>query len=87
MDLRTTRSTVRFTHPFLLPGYEEDLPAGDYEVIVEEEPLQGLSFAAYRRIASYLLIRTPGGSSITEMRPINPRDLEAALSRDRTLSG
>lgn len=86
MDLRTRRSTVRFTRPFLLSGYDEDLPAGEYEFIVEEELLQGLSFEAYRRTASYLLIHAPGGSGGKELRPVSPRDLDAALDRDRSLS-
>lgn len=88
MDLRTTRSTVTFIHPFLLPGHDDDLPAGDYDLVVEEELLQGLSFDAYRRTASYLLIRAPSGhGGTTEMRPVDPGDLEAALRRDRSRSG
>jgi hypothetical protein len=86
MDPRTTRSTVTFTHPFQLPGYDEELPAGDYELLVEEELVQGLSFEAFRRTGCYLLIRGRGASNgTTEMRPIDPQDLEAALDRDRAL--
>ena len=33
MNLRTTRSTVTFTRSLLLPGYDKDLPAGDYDVM------------------------------------------------------
>ena len=84
MDQRTTRSTVTFAHPFQLSGFDADLPAGDYEVVVEEELLQGLSFEAYRRTGSYLVVRAPARSSGTmEMRPNDPQDLDAALSRDR----
>ena len=54
MTMRSTRSTVTFSSPFTLSGYPGDLPAGDYEVLVEEELLQGLSFEAYRRTATYL---------------------------------
>ena len=83
MDLRTTRSTVRFARPFQLSGDDRDLPAGEYEFILEEELIQGLSFEAYRRTGSFLLIRVPGGGGATEMRPVEPQELEAALSRDR----
>ena len=84
MDLRTTTSTVTFSRPFLLPGYGDRLPAGDYELVVEEELLQGLSFEAYRRTASHLLVRGPaGGGRVTEMRSVDPKDLEAALARDQ----
>jgi hypothetical protein len=88
MDQRRTRSTVTFTHPFQLPDFDGDLPAGDYELVVEEELLQGLSFEAYRRTGSYLVVRALARSGGTiEMRPIDPRDLEAALIRDRSRAG
>lgn len=60
MSMRSSRSTVTFSNPFTLPGYPGDLPAGDYEVLVEEELLQGLSFEAYRRTATYLTVRGRG---------------------------
>jgi hypothetical protein len=81
---RTTRRTVTFTHPFRIAGYEDELPAGDYQVDVDEELLEGLSFEAYRRTGTYLLVGSQaGGRGSAEMRPIDPRDLEAALVRDR----
>ncbi|HVG46556.1 MAG TPA: hypothetical protein VM899_00235 [Rubellimicrobium sp.] len=82
MTSRSTRSTVTFAHSFRLGDHERDLPAGDYEVVVEEELIQGLSFDAYRRTGSFLLIRAGGA---TEMRPVDPADIEAALGRDRAL--
>ena len=87
MNSRTTRSSVTFAHSFCISGYEDELPPGSYEVVVDEELLEGLSFEAYRRTASYLLISGRGGHAAqTEMRPIDPRDLEAALARDRSLA-
>ena len=87
MTSRTATSLVTFAHPFVIPGYEDELPAGRYEVIVEEELLEGLSFEAYRRTASVLWISGRGDQAgRTEMRPIDPRDLEAALARDRARS-
>ena len=84
MNRRSTRSTVTFSNPFTLPGYPGDLPAGDYEVLVEEELLQGLSFEAYRRTATYLTVRGRGGhAGRTELRAISDSDLKEALSRDR----
>ncbi len=84
MNARTTRSTVTFDHPFRISGYEDELPSGSYEVVVDEELLEGLSFEAYRRTASFLLISGHGGQAgESEMRQIDPRDLDAALSRDR----
>ena len=83
MNMRSTRSTVTFSNPFTLPGYPGDLPAGDYEVLVEEELLQGLSFEAYRRTATYLTVRGSGThAGRTELRAIFDSDLKEALSRD-----
>lgn len=78
---------MTFTHPFVIRGYCDELPAGSYEFVLDEEPLHGLSFEAFRRTASYLVVANrPGRPGSTEMRPIDPRDLEAALSRDRAMS-
>ncbi|GGB62347.1 hypothetical protein GCM10011316_37850 [Roseibium aquae] len=81
MSARSTRSTVKFFHPFSLNGQSEVLPAGDYEIIVEEELLESMSFLAYRKTATYLIVT---GHGRTEMREISGDDLEAVLSRDRS---
>ena len=80
MNMRSTRSTVTFANAFTLSGYSGELPAGDYEVLAEEELLQGLSFEAYRRTATYLMVR---GNGRTEMRLTTDSDLKKALSRDQ----
>jgi len=86
MDVRSTRSKVTFRHPFTLSGYPDELPAGDYEVLVEEELLQGLSFAAYRRTAAYLMVQAGGGTAgRTELRPIADPDLVMLLSSEGDL--
>jgi len=87
MSTRWSRSKVTFLNPFLLPGYPKKLPAGDYEVVVEEELLQGLSFEAHRRTATYLTVRGTGTrAGRTELRPTTEADLETALSHDRCLT-
>ncbi|AQQ05659.1 hypothetical protein B0E33_20545 [Roseibium algicola] len=80
MNMRSTRSTVTFCHPFTLKGRSEILPAGAYEVLVEEEELQGVSFLAYRKTATYLIVMRRGK---TEMREISGEDLAAVLSLDQ----
>ncbi|MGP6090045.1 hypothetical protein [Antarctobacter jejuensis] len=83
MNMRSTRSTVTFSNPFTLPGYPGDLPAGDYEVLVEEELLQGLSFEAYRRTATFLTVRGKGAfAGRSELRATTESDLKEALTRD-----
>ncbi|MCP1167376.1 hypothetical protein [Limimaricola litoreus] len=49
MTVRSSKSVVTFTYPFRISGYSDELPEGEYVVVVEEELLQGLSFEAYRR--------------------------------------
>ncbi len=83
MTMRSTKSTVTFSNPFTLSGYPGELPAGDYEVIVEEELLRGLSFEAYRRTATYLTVRGRGShAGRSELRATYDSDLKEALSRD-----
>lgn len=75
---------MTFSNPFTLPGYPGKLPAGEYEVLVEEELLQGLSFEAYRRTATYLTVRGRGNhAGRTELRAISENDLIEAPSRDQ----
>ena len=87
MNMRSTRSTVTFSNPFTLRGYPDDLPAGDYDVLVEEELLQGLSFEAYRRTATCMMVRGKGahaGRSV--LRVTTESDLKEALRRDADTS-
>ncbi|MEW9922338.1 hypothetical protein AB2B41_22290 [Marimonas sp. MJW-29] len=75
------------SNPFTLPGCPGDLPAGEYELLVEEELLQGLSFAAYRRTATYLTVHGRGRHvRRIELRVISECDLKEALRRDATTS-
>ena len=83
MALRSTRSTMAFPKPFILSGYSGQLPAGEYEILVEEEVIEGLSFVAYRRTAVFLTIQGKDGQAgWTELRPITWTDLETALGQD-----
>jgi len=52
MTTRTTKSTVTFTRPFSLSGFDGEQPAGSYSVETDEEMLDGVSFPAYRRLAT-----------------------------------
>jgi hypothetical protein len=83
MSIRTTRKIVTFGKPFSIKGLDRVLPAGDYEVITDEELIEGLSFPVYRHVATLML--APGQSShasTTEMLTVDPRELAAARERD-----
>ncbi|MGR3497549.1 MAG: hypothetical protein ACU0E9_01435 [Limimaricola soesokkakensis] len=87
MTVRSSKSVVTFIHPFRISGYPDELPEGEYVVVVEEELLQGLSFEAYRRTGTYLAVEGRGRrADISEMRQIAQKALEAALDRDQTLA-
>ena len=64
MTMRTSHKTVTFTQPFSLNGIDEVQAAGTYTVETNEEPLQGVSFPAYRRIETLIFLPSrPGGPS------------------------
>ena len=82
---RTTRTVVTFARPFVLDGFDQELPAGDYVVETDEELLQGLSFPVYRRVATtFFADRLPGRSGQKEAWLIDPKTLDAALLLDGT---
>jgi hypothetical protein len=74
---------VTFRRPFGLSAVDGPLPAGRYRVITEEEPIEGLSFAAWQRTATLLFLpaSAPRGSA-REVVPIDPNELQAALAAD-----
>ncbi|PWC45761.1 hypothetical protein [Azospirillum sp. TSO22-1] len=77
---RTTIKTVTFTHPFALRGMDAERPAGTYVVETDEELIEPLSFAAYRRIATWIRLPQqagPDGGAQTAL--IDPDELNEAL--------
>jgi hypothetical protein len=56
MTMRSRRETVTFQHPFRIKGIDRLLPPGGYEVITDEEMIEGLSFAAFRRVATMIMV-------------------------------
>ncbi|MFC6462192.1 hypothetical protein ACFSYD_19160 [Paracoccus aerius] len=86
MTTRSTTSVVEFKHPFVVPGSPRQFPPGRYEVLVEEELIEGLSFAAFRETGAYLMTYEKGHSTMpTEMRSISSTYLDMALKRDAIL--
>ena len=88
MSTRSTSATVTFRAPFSLSGHPDELPAGDYEVVVEDELLHGHSFEAWRRTSTFLTVHGCGSrGGRTELRATSDSDLNAALKRDETANG
>jgi hypothetical protein len=86
MTIRTSRKSVTFTRPFSLSEIDEVQPAGTYTVETDKELLPGLSFPAYRRIATLVFLRSRGGGPVAEeVVNIDPLELQAAQERDAGL--
>jgi hypothetical protein len=85
--MRTSRKSIVFNRPFLLKGIDRVLPPGKYEIVTDEELIEGLSFPVYRRVATMMIVPALSHqASSVEMVAIDPHDLAAALERDETAS-
>jgi hypothetical protein len=81
--MRSRRETITFKHPFRIKGIDRLLSAGAYEVITDEEMIEGLSFAAFRRVATMIMIPAEAPrSSMMEMVSIGSVDLSDAQRID-----
>ena len=79
---RTRRTFLTFTGSFTLAGVDHPLPAGAYEIITDEELIEGLNFPVYRRTATWIMARA-SSSGAEEMVAVDPAALAAAHQRDR----
>jgi hypothetical protein len=83
MTMRSRRETITFRHPFRIGGIDRLLPAGAYEVITDEEMIEGLSFASYRRVATMIMVPAAASRGATmEMISIGSVDLSDAQRID-----
>ncbi len=82
MSIRTTRKSVEFSNSFSIVGIGRVLPAGVYEVVTDEELIEGPSFPVYRRVATLILAPTQSSQPSIEMLTIDPHDLATAMKRD-----
>ena len=81
MTTRTRRETITFAHPFRIKGIDRLLAAGAYEVVTDEEMIEGLSFASFRRVATMIMVPSARGSAM-EMVSLDPADLGDAQRLD-----
>jgi hypothetical protein len=83
MTTRSRRETVHFRHPFRINGIDRQLAPGDYEVITDEEMIEGLSFPCFRRVATMIMVPgAPPRHSSVEMISISSVDLSNAQRID-----
>jgi hypothetical protein len=83
MTTRSRRETVHFRHPFRINGIDRQLAPGAYEIVTDEEMIEGLSFPCFRRVATMIMV--PGAAprhSSMEMFLISSVDLSNAQRID-----
>jgi hypothetical protein len=83
MTTRVTTKTVVFSRPFVLNEADGEQQPGIYTVETEEEPLDVITVAAYRRLSTVMNrydLHGPGG--LTRFVTIDPAELDVALARD-----
>jgi hypothetical protein len=86
MTTRSRREIITFRHPFQIKGIDRVLPPGPYEVITDEEMIEGLSFASFRRVATMIMVPAAmPRSSTMEMISIGSVDLSDAQRADASV--
>ena len=84
MNMRSSSLRVTFLHPFSLASFPDELPAGDYEVLIQEELFLGQGFETYQRTATHMTVPGRGDrAGWMELHTISERDLKEVLSRDQ----
>ena len=83
MSIRSTKSFVTFRNSFRLSVLDTDLPAGTYRTVYDDEEIAGLSFLAYRRVAT--MLHTPSletSTSAREVIEVDADELAAVIRAD-----
>jgi hypothetical protein len=83
MTVRSRRETITFRHPFRIKGIARELPAGAYDIVSDEELIEGLSFPCYRRVSTVIMVPgAPPHHATTEMLQIDATALTSARQAD-----
>lgn len=86
MTMRSRREAITFQHPLRIRGIDRLLPPGAYEVVTDEEMIEGLSFPAFRRFATMIMVPAAAQNSAMEMVSIGSVDLSDAQRIDASAS-
>lgn len=83
MSTRTTLSSVTFTRPFFLSSLDGEQPPGTYQLVTEEQPVEGLTVGAHLRTATMLhLPARPAPGQTRQVVQVDPEELNAVLAAD-----
>jgi hypothetical protein len=81
MDERVTSRVITFVYPFSLKGIDGELPPGNYTIETVEEPIASVSFLAYRRVSTAIVLSANGGRS-RQVVAIDSQELASAEASD-----
>jgi hypothetical protein len=83
MSARVTRRIVSVPGPFRLKGMDRDLPAGPYEIVIEEEAIGDFVYEAYRRTSTHLYVPPgPGDHGVGKFVATDPAELEKIMNTE-----
>ena len=83
MPERTTFTTISFSRPFSLTDVDGVQPAGTYTVETIDRTLDNLSFVAYRRVSTAIMLPAVGAAASPRQTIfIDPLELAVALKQD-----
>lgn len=83
MTVRSRREAISFAHPARIRGIDRVLAAGSYDVVTDDELIEGLSFPSYRRVATMIMVPgAPPHHASMEMISITASDLAEAQRLD-----
>jgi len=83
MTTRSRREVITFQHPFQIKGIDRVLPPGAYDVITDEQMIEGLLFASFGRVATMIMVpAAPPRGTAMEMISIGSVDLSDAQRID-----
>ena len=86
MTVRSRRETITFKNPARIKGIPRLLQAGAYDIVTDEELIEGLSFPCYRRISTMIMVPgEPPHQNSTEMLSVGADDLANAERADREM--
>jgi hypothetical protein len=80
---RTKKLIFRFNNTFSFDGSNRMFPPGDYSVLEDEELIEGISWLAYRRKATFIQIPAIGTvGPLTQLLEIDHDELTAIIDQD-----
>lgn len=85
MSTRTTQATISFASAFMLPGFDDEQPSGEYLVEYDEERLDAGAHVAWHRVLAFIHLPAIGSRSQTrQMVPIATAELQAVIDKDKS---